>query len=174
MQWRLIVVGTALSTVCGGAVALQRADHAEAQASQQQHQAAQDSEFEHARMHPVFSRSVLIELMALVARPDPVWDCWDFSPTGAAQFAAAVGATSCEGALRVLHAQVTDPVSYTEGYIPSDAGGWGPVTVVTGCTVDWTSIASAARTPNPGPRVGTMRLEQQYGQGYLITGYQPC
>jgi hypothetical protein len=174
MQWRLVAVGMVISTVCAGAVAVQRVQHAQVQAVQQQRQASQDESFEHARMHPTFSRAVLIDVMRFVAQPDPSLECWDFAPTGAAQFAAAAGATSCVQAFVLLHAQVTDPVSYTEPYIPSDAGGWGPVTTVTGCTADWESIASAATTPHPGPRVGTMRLEQQYGQGYLVTGYQPC
>jgi hypothetical protein len=174
MQWRLVAVGMVISAVCGSVLAVQHVQHAQVEAVQQQHQAAQGSDFEHAKSHPGFSRAVLADVMRFVAAPDVRLECWDFAPAGAAQFAAAVGASSCEAAFAILHAQVTDPVSYTEPYVPSDAGGWGPHTVVTGCTVDWSSIASAATTPNPGPRVGTMRLEQQYGQGYLITGYQPC
>lgn len=137
MQWRLVAVGMVISTVCGGAVAVQRVQHAQVEAAQQQRQDAQDEAFEHAKMLPAFSLAVLTDVMRFVAQPDVQRECWDFAPVGAAQFAAAVGATSCVQAFAKLHAQVTDPVSYTQPYVPDDAGGFGPVTAVTGCTVDW-------------------------------------
>lgn len=174
MQWKLVAIGAVITTVCGGAVTVQRAQQAQVAAEQQQRQDAQGEEFEHAKMHPVFSRGILSNVLHFVARPDPTMECWDFAPTGAAQFAAAIGTTSCEAAFAKLHTLVRDPVSYEQPYVPDDAGGYGPITAVTGCTLDWGSIFSPASTPDPGPRVGTMRLEQQYGQGYLITGYQPC
>jgi hypothetical protein len=174
MQWRLVAVGVVISAVCGTGVAWQRGDHAQAAAVQQQTQASGQQQFERAQLLPRSPLLVLLAVMRSVAELTPERGCPTFSSTAAARFAAAAGTTSCEAAIVALHAQVTDPTSYRAGDVPDDAYGWGPITTVTGCTVSWSAPFSAATTPSPGPRIGTMRVEQQYREGYLITDYQPC
>lgn len=174
MQWRLVVAGAVISTLCGTAVVWQRADHASVQTAQQQVQTSQEQQIERASFLPRAPLLVLLAVMRSVAELTPERGCPLFSSTAAAQWAAASAVTSCEAAFTRLHAQVTDPVSYRAADVPEDAYGSGILTLVTGCTVSWTSPFSAATLPTPGPRVGTMRLELQTGGGYLITDYQQC
>jgi hypothetical protein len=174
MQWRLVAVGAVISAVCGTGVAWQRVDHAQAAAVQQQVQASGQQQVERAQLLPRSPLLVLVAVMRSVAEATPERGCPLFSSTAAVQWATAAGTTSCDAAYLALHAQVSDPTSYRAGDVPEDAYGTGTLTMVTGCTVSWSSPFSAAATPSPGPRVGTMRLELQPGGGYLVTDYQPC
>lgn len=174
MQWRLVTVGAVICAVCGTGVAWQRVSHAQAAAGAQQAQASGQQQVERAQLLPRSPLLVLVAVMRSVAELAPERGCPLFSTTAAAQFAAAAGTTSCDAAFVAWHAQVADPTSYRAGDVPEDAYGTGTVTTVTGCTVSWTAPSSAAATPSPGPRVGTMRVELQPGGGYLITDYQPC
>src|SRR4051812_48938668 len=67
MQWRLVVAGAVISTVCASGVVWQRLDHVQVQAAQQQVQDSQQQQFERAQLLPRSPLAVLLAVMRSVA-----------------------------------------------------------------------------------------------------------
>jgi len=45
--------------------------------------------------------------------------------------------------------------------------------VVDACRLDWNSVVSDNPDTHPGPQLGILTLQQQYGEGHRIVGCQP-
>jgi hypothetical protein len=111
-----------------------------------------------------------------VGENTPAFACREFSPAAARELAVAIGAEDCSAAVTLLHGQVVDRGRYINDIrIPPDT--WSAVgdhAVVNGCAASWNSAFTDAPPGPPGPLPGRFELVRQFGQGWLITGYQPC
>lgn len=163
---RVLAAGLALVVVFGTGYGIghyrtaeqQRAEQAAADASYRQSRAALPAE------------AVLGAIASDIASGDDVKACGLLGTPGGQQFAAAVRAPTCPDAVRLLHAQVTDPRAYGSPRLPAGALLKRPdrTVRVDGCRA-WTDTAGA-----PGPRLGVFELRPYQAGSYLISGYTPC
>lgn len=150
------------------------------QLHQQQERAAQEAhEFYVARILPD-PRGGTLALVEAVGfnKPDTVNRvCMVFTERARAQFAAAHGARDCAGAIANLHRQVDNRAVYVNDvWIPNEATRLlpdGKTTVLDACHLEFGNFIKG-EFPNAGPQLGTLRWEQQQGQGSYLIGYQPC
>jgi len=126
---------------------------------------------------PTSGRSAVLSLVEAVAFTVPQkvdGICFVFTPPAAAQFAAAHQAMDCPGAIAQLHQQVRARGDYANDvFIPGAADRDDPAHRIDACHLDFGNYLTGA-TQDPGPQIGVLTIERQYGNGYLITGYQPC
>jgi hypothetical protein len=91
--------------------------------------------------------------------------CSLFTDSGKAAFAAASGAPDCTSAARQLHAQVANPVTYSDPQLDQNAvpkSKLQPDLSVTSCQIQVTD----------GPPLGDFHLHRQPDGGWMIDGYQ--
>lgn len=102
--------------------------------------------------------------------------CFVFSPAAQAQLAAALRVPDCPAAADALARQVTGGLAYTNDvWLPGDAVQRSPTgTVVDACRLDFSRALGGDTAGAPGPQLGRLTLQQQAGEGHLITAYSPA
>lgn len=139
--------------------------------------AAEDRRYQLSKLYPPTPRSAIFQLIdGVVTPPKREGICFMFSPTAEQQFAQAHGAADCEGALANLQRQITDFAGYVNYmYIPRTAEvDLSPgVVQLDACRLEFSSWLTGG-PDNPGPQLGKLTFEQQYGNGWLVTNYEPC
>ncbi|MFD8498015.1 hypothetical protein [Amycolatopsis sp. NPDC059657] len=139
-------------------------------------QYAADHEYQVAKLRPRSPRGVVSGLMSAAVQDDPKRGCFLFDPTSAAQFAAAHGAPDCTAAIGHLRSLVQYPKDWINNmWIPADAEAFPSKNLarLDACRLTFDS-ALFDYHPNPGPQLGKFTMTQQYGQGWLVTAYEPC
>uniref|UniRef100_UPI003F4937A4 hypothetical protein n=1 Tax=Amycolatopsis sp. CA-290885 TaxID=3239925 RepID=UPI003F4937A4 len=150
-------------------------DRAEREAQQRAEQHAYDK----SKLLPTARGSVfmLVEAIGLDYPERRARACAVFTPEAASQFAAAHQAPDCPAALLQLHGKVRKFHDYVNQMsIPSDAvfqDYKAKTARIDACRLEFTSIL-AGGDPQAGPQVGVLHLQQQYSNGFLITGYEAC
>lgn len=153
---------------------------AQARAADEARQAQQAHQYNVSKLLPTSPRSAvfaLVEAVAVPAKADRV--CYAFSPTAAAEFAVAHQAADCIGALAKLRTQVRTFYDYVNQLgIPTqdeekNPPAAGAPTHLDACHLTFTNFISGG-DEHAGPQLGLLTFQQQYGNGYLITSYQPC
>lgn len=146
-------------------------------------EAARQAELFHeqqvAKLRPRSPRAVAYALVEAVGQPKERAErtCIVFSDAAARQFAASVGAPDCVSAFEQLNRQITDWYAYVnELWVPYDAveqhAGSG-FAQLDACRLEWGNVLSG-EVANAGPQLGRMDMVQQYGEGYLVTRFEPC
>lgn len=179
MQWRLVAPGVVLVIGCGIPTAVSYSQTAAQHQAQHIADVREDQHLQLARELPATPPDVLVALVEFIgeggATPDTL-ACLMFSPTAAVQFAASAGATSCPGAVEVLHSRVTDRGGYINAVALSPRV-WsvsGDTATVDGCETTWSNLPDGASRAAPGPLPGHLTLVRQDSQGWLITDYEGC
>ncbi|WP_329073496.1 hypothetical protein [Amycolatopsis sp. NBC_01480] len=153
---------------------------AQDRAAEQARQAAEAHQHNVSKLLPTSPRSAvfaLVEAVAVPTKADRV--CFAFSPTAAAEFAAAHQAADCMGALAKLRTQVRTFYDYVNQLgIPTQAEETSPPPAgaplhLDACHLTFTNFISGG-DEHAGPQIGMLTFERQFGNGYLITDYQPC
>lgn len=174
LPWAAAGLATALVLGCGLAEWLVWRAEAE--------QRAQDAQVAHeyqvAKLRPDSPVKALNWMLRDLAYDDSRNVCWLFTDRGRRQFAAAVGAPSCEAAVHQLHDQIDperrglygDATVPTEDVTQTDHGA----AYLTACRMY--VLDGFEHAAPPGPALGTLTLEPdpQYDFALLITGYAPC
>lgn len=133
-----------------------------------------------AKLRPHRPQGVVTALVEAVATPAERADraCIVFSPEAAREFADAHHAPDCVSALQALSRQVRDFDVYVNQLgLPANAVTYsGPRmsnATVDACHLEFGNVLSGDM-PTAGPQLGRLDMVQQYGEGYLVTDYQPC
>ncbi|MFI5614671.1 hypothetical protein [Amycolatopsis sp. NPDC051903] len=103
--------------------------------------------------------------------------CFVLAPAAQRELAAAYGGPDCPGAVEALAQQVRDPLDYANNvWVPGEATSQLPdgSTRVDACRLDFGSITDDTPTSDPGPQLGVLTLQQQQGQGQLVTRFERC
>lgn len=165
-DWRVAAVGLVLTVASGAGytVSQYRTDAqvaAESTARTQEQQAA------------VVGGPAELALSRLangIAADDPGVACGILGPSAAAQFAAAVGAPDCAGAVHTLAGRVGDKAGYVDGYTYRLPAG----VVVKQQT---TASADGCRVPlraGAGPPLGRLEMRRDKPSQFVVTGYRSC
>lgn len=171
MQWRMMAAGVALTVVSAGGLTVEHVQLA----TEQDSVVAAEQDHRRGHLAPHDGTEMLREAHERVARGDTRNFCSLFNQRGAARFAAAWRAPSCQAAAESLAAQVQDATRYpsfsssSATALPLPEGG----VVVDGCSVTWGSAVQPQ--PAAGPGFGRLELTRiSPGGGLEINDYDPC
>lgn len=172
----IAAAGLALSVTCAIVYAVQESDRAADRAAMD----AADHEDYLARALPMTPEALLGKIVEGVAEKDITDMCghrWTFTPAAEAAFVAAHGGPDCPAVVRKLNAEIADWNTYVNDFWP--AAEWfnpkdqGPRVEIDACHMEWSSIIEDVPA-QPGPQLGYLVAERQYGHGYRVTEYRPC
>jgi hypothetical protein len=174
VRWTAAGVSVCLAAGCGLALWLAwRADEQRREASERE-----DRDYRVADMRPDNPTRMFQQLATDLAAGDVFWVCWLFDDAGRQAFTKAAHADSCEDAVRDWHARIESGRRgvYGGATVPAEAivTAEDDTVYVDGCQAY--ALDKFDHVPLPGPRLGqlTLRLDPEFGVGYLVTGYTPC